>query len=232
MEWNISLGPLHLLGSDRSPLFGTGTNWPSCHYSKSMLSFQNPRMKLKWTFRLSGYIALKALGGTPFSPGALSLVRSFTAYVKYFQEGGTSSLFITSPEFVLFKTLLLILFLLFNTFPKCFANTLAFYSSVSARSPDGSLIWNSLGYVWWYFSPLHRIRMFSHAPLGLNDILWIDSARCLDYLALAISIILSTSCWSVLRFINVSCEGGCWSGLLLWIIAFLAANAVVSVLLL
>ena len=84
-------------------------------------------------------MSLKALGGTPFSPGDLSLVRSSTASVNYFQEGGTSSLFITSREFMLLRSLLLILFLLFNTFPKCFANTLALSSSVSARSPEDVL---------------------------------------------------------------------------------------------
>ena len=131
-----------------------------------------------------------------------------------------------------FRTLLLILFLLFNTFPKCFTNTLALSSSVLARSPDGRLIWNSFGYVWRDFSPLQRIHMFSHTLFWLNDILWIVSARCLDHLDLAISIISSTSCWSVLRFINVSCEGVCWSDLMLWIIVFLAANAGLSVLLL
>ena len=163
---SIRLTPLHLLGSDRSPLFGTSTTWPSCYSSKSKLSFQNSKMKLKWTFRLSGDMALKALGGTPFSPGDLSLVIAFIASVNYFQEGGTSSFFITSREFMLFKTLLLVLFLLFNTFPKCFGNTLALSSSVSERSPEGSLIWNSFGDVWWAFFPLHRICMFYQAPLG------------------------------------------------------------------
>ena len=85
-------------------------------------------------------MALKALGGTPFSPVDLSLVRSFTASVNSFQEVGTSSLFITPREFMLFRTLFLILFLLFNTFPKFFANNLALSSSVAARYPDGSLI--------------------------------------------------------------------------------------------
>ena len=122
---SIRLTPLHLLGSNRSLLFGTNTTLPSCHSSKFKLSFQNSRMKLKWTFRFSGDMALKTLGGTTFSPGSLSLVRSFTSSVNYFQEVGKSSSFKTSREFMLFKTLLLILFLLFNIFPKCFANTLA-----------------------------------------------------------------------------------------------------------
>ena len=121
---SIRLNPIHLLGSERSPIFGTGTTWPSCHSSESKLSFQNSRMKLKWTFRFFGDMALKALGGTPFSPGDLSLVRSFTASTNSFQEGGNYSLYITSRESMLFKTLLLIIFLLFNNFPKYLQNTL------------------------------------------------------------------------------------------------------------
>ena len=114
LPMSIRLTHLHLLWSDGSPLFGTGTIWPSCHSSKSMLSFQNSRMKLKWTFRFSGDIALEALGDTPFSPGALLLVRYFTASVNYFQEVGTSSSFVTSREFMLFRTLLLIYLLSFT----------------------------------------------------------------------------------------------------------------------
>ena len=98
----IRLNPLHLLGSERSVLFGTGTTWPLCHSSKSMLSFQNSIMKLKWTFRFFGDMSLKALGGTMFRLGDLLWVRSFTDYMNYFQEGGTSSSYITSREFMLF----------------------------------------------------------------------------------------------------------------------------------
>ena len=58
---SIRLTPLHLLGSKMSPFFGTGTTWTSFHYSNSKLSFQNSRMKLKWTFRFFGEMALKAL---------------------------------------------------------------------------------------------------------------------------------------------------------------------------
>ena len=82
----------------------------------------------------------KALGGTPFRPGALSLVKPFTAYVNSFQEVGMYSSYITSHESMSFITLLLILFLLFNTFPKCFTKTLTLSSSASERSPEGRLI--------------------------------------------------------------------------------------------
>ena len=226
------LTPLHCLRSERSPIFSTGTTWPSRHSSKSKFSFQNSRMKLKWTFRFFGDMTLKAWVGTPFKPGALLLVISFTASLNYFQEGGASSSYITSSEFMLFKTFLWILFLLFYNFPKCFANTLALSSSVSARSPDKSLIWNNFGDMWWAFSNLYIFRMFSQASLRLNNMLWIVSARCLDHLAFMISIILSTSYWSVLRFNIFSSEGGCWSNLMVWRIAFMAANSVVIVLLL
>ena len=183
-------------------------------------------MKLKWTSRFSGDMALKALGGTLFSPGALLLVRYFTASVNSFQEGGTSSLFITSREFILFKTLLLILFLLFNTFQSVLQilwHDLHPFQQGLSREASFEIFLDMCDEL----SPLcTEFICFTKHHWGL----WIVSARCLDHLDLAISIISSTSCWSVLRFNIIYCKGGCWYALMMRRIAFLAANAVVRVL--
>ena len=63
-------------------------------------------MKLKRTFRFFEDMALKALGGTPFRPGSLSLVKSFTDSLNYFYKGGTYSSDITPHESMSFRTLL------------------------------------------------------------------------------------------------------------------------------
>ena len=88
--------PPHLFGLERSPLFGTGTTWPSCHSTKSSLSSQNFRMNSNRWSKFSAVIALKALGGTTFNLGALLLVRSTTTMMNSAHSGGGSSSCIAS----------------------------------------------------------------------------------------------------------------------------------------
>ena len=75
---SIRVIPRHLLGSDRSPLFGTGKIWPSCHSSNSVSSSQYLLNKSRRCVRLSSLNALKAFGGTLLIPGALSFVNFVT----------------------------------------------------------------------------------------------------------------------------------------------------------
>ena len=61
---SIRFIPLHLFGSERSPILGTVTTCPSCHLMKSSLSSQKFITKSnKWS-KFSGVVALKSLGST------------------------------------------------------------------------------------------------------------------------------------------------------------------------
>ena len=52
----------HLLGSLRSPLFGTGTTCPSCHLSNSVSSFQNALSKSRRRVKFFSERGFKASG--------------------------------------------------------------------------------------------------------------------------------------------------------------------------
>ena len=78
---SITLG--HLFRSDRSPDFGTGTNWLLCQISKSYLSCQHKSMKSN-TYLL-GYLSmdLNVSGGTSFNTADFILVRPLISLLKY-----------------------------------------------------------------------------------------------------------------------------------------------------
>ena len=65
--------PRHLLGSYKTPLFGTGTIWTSCHLSISVSSIKYLLKKsIRWV-NLSSLIALKIFGGTFLVPSIYCL---------------------------------------------------------------------------------------------------------------------------------------------------------------
>ena len=88
---SISVTPRHLLGSLRSPLFGTGITCPSCHSSNSVSSFQNAlrnsRRRVKFFYERD----LKASGGTSFNPGDFPFANFITAFFNSSQIISVSS---------------------------------------------------------------------------------------------------------------------------------------------
>ena len=75
---SIRVTPLHFLGSHKSPFFGTGTIWTSCHSSNSVFSSQYLLNKSRMWVRLSLLRALKSFVGTLFSPCTLLFVNFIT----------------------------------------------------------------------------------------------------------------------------------------------------------
>ena len=85
---SIRVTPIHLLGSVVSTFLGTGTTWPSCYSSKSDWLCQNWLYNSRIQERFASSSALNALGGTPFSPGALSFASFVVAFVIFSHEMG------------------------------------------------------------------------------------------------------------------------------------------------
>ena len=83
--------PLHFLGSERSPIFGTWITCPSCNSTLSSISSHNSRIKMKWWRRLVSDIVLKASGGTLLGHGALSFVSLATVFINSSHVGTLSS---------------------------------------------------------------------------------------------------------------------------------------------
>ena len=77
---SISVTPHHLLGSLRSPLFGTGITCPSCHSSKLVSLFQNALRNSRRRVKFCSERDLKASGGTLFKPGDLPFANFITAF--------------------------------------------------------------------------------------------------------------------------------------------------------
>ena len=79
LHMSINIFPCHLLGSLRSPHFGTGIHWFWCHPTWSTVSSKKTHT-WRWTVRCETLsIALSASGGMPFSPGAFPLFSLFMA---------------------------------------------------------------------------------------------------------------------------------------------------------
>ena len=70
---SMSVTPLHLLGSLRFPIFGTGTTRPSCHSAKSTSSCQNLLRRSRRVAKFFSVSDLDTSGGTSLSPGDLPL---------------------------------------------------------------------------------------------------------------------------------------------------------------
>ena len=85
---SIRVTPLHLLGSKVSPFLGTGNTWPSFNLSKSDWLFQNWLYNSRSQERFASLSALNALGGTPFSPGALSFANLVVVFFISSNEMG------------------------------------------------------------------------------------------------------------------------------------------------
>ena len=135
----MSVTPLHLLGSLRFPLFGTGTTRPSCHSSKSTLSCQNELRCSKRLARLFFVSDLNASGGTLLSPGALPFFNFAIACCNYSHVISESSSIISDrcgmESSVSHTTCRWFVY----TFSKCGPITDSFSASVDANVPVGNI---------------------------------------------------------------------------------------------
>ena len=84
----ISVTPRHLFGSERSPLFGTGTSCPSYHSAKSASPSQYWLKKVRRCARFALLRNLNAFGGTLSRPGALSFANFAIAVLSSAYEIG------------------------------------------------------------------------------------------------------------------------------------------------
>ena len=84
----VRVKPRHLLGSNRFPIFGTGTIWPLCHSSKSVSSSQYLLNIYRSWVRFSLLRSLKAFDGKFFSPGKLSFFNFVTSALSSSHEIG------------------------------------------------------------------------------------------------------------------------------------------------
>ena len=76
---SMRVNPRHLFGSEKSPLLGTGTTWPSCHSVKSVSPHQYAFKKVCSISRFWFERALKASVGTSFSLGDFQFANFLTA---------------------------------------------------------------------------------------------------------------------------------------------------------
>ena len=88
VSMSIRVTQSHLLGLDRSPLFGTGMIWLLCHSSKSVSSHQYLLNKFRRWVTMSVLSALKTFGGTLFYPGALLFTNFVTSSFSSSHEMG------------------------------------------------------------------------------------------------------------------------------------------------
>ena len=169
----MSMIPRHLLGSLKSPFFGTGTHWLVLHSLWSIFPSKKSETCLCIIRRDVSSIALRASGGMPLRPGAFpffSLLmarltsRKVIGVSMALRHGfcGMSSRTVSSTGLWLLRTLW-----------KCRLKTDIFSFALEARSPDLSFIAMLMLVLWWVVSPPVRRRMFSHARRGLNRMLCI-----------------------------------------------------------
>ena len=89
----ISMMPHHLFGSDRSPLFGTGTHWDwlqfHCSWS-AVLTKKSLTCLYMWS-KLALHMALNASAGPHVSPAAFPFLSFFTARRNSSQVMGSLS---------------------------------------------------------------------------------------------------------------------------------------------
>ena len=197
---SMRVTPRYFLGSDRSPLFGTGTLWPSFHSSKSISSIQCLLKKSRRWVKLPSLRALKLFVGTLFSPGTLFFVNFITAGFSSSHEMGWSISFMTylcpssfSADHSIWQSAQMFL-------AKCGLSTKALYESVVAVLLSGNIILMMVVLLWWLVSPPDNILTLFHAYLGLKRMEWILIAWQAEHSEFAREMISLTSCYWLWRF--------------------------------
>ena len=196
--------PCHLFGSETSPLLGTGNTWPSCHSVSSVSPRQYALKKVCSISRFWFERALKASGGTSFSPGDFPFASFLTANL-------TSSVLIDSfiPSTVSRVGILSRAYHVMGRSrvymsSKCGARMEAFLASVVAKVPLGNIICMTTGFTWWLSLPHINNRTDLHACLGVNFMSCTFWDRCADHVAFAREMVSVTISWAVVSSVVIT----------------------------